>query len=234
MATAISSGKPFAQAENGKGGEPLWIQTPRGWENFGVEIRLWFGHCARMAKVNANDVRPGQAIKWNNDTCLVLSREHRKPGKGPAYIQAGMRSLTTGRSFEERFRSSESLELVNVSREQWAFSYEDQEGFHFMNLETYESLPLAKEIVGETRNYLTPDLECDLMMIEGRVVSVDPPPSVNLTVTESPEGLKGDTASAATKPAKLETGIEIQVPLFIKEGEKITIDTRTNKYTGRA
>lgn len=187
-----------------------------------------------MAKVNANDVRPGQAIKWNNDTCLVLSREHRKPGKGPAYIQAGMRSLSTGRSFEERFRSSESLELVNISRETMAFSYKDQEGYHFMNLETYDTMPLTEDLVGSAKDYLTEDLECDLMFIEGRVVSVDPPPSVDLLVTESPEGLKGDTATGATKPATLETGIEVQVPLFVKEGEKITIDTRTGKYTGRA
>ena len=187
-----------------------------------------------MAKVNANDLRPGQAIKWNNDTCLMLGREHRKPGKGPAYIQASLRSLSTGRSFEERFRSSESLELVNISRETWAFSYKDQEGYQFMNLETYDTLALSEDIVGDAQKYLTEDLECDLMFIEGRAVSVDPPPSVNLKVTVSPEGLKGDTASAATKPATLETGIEIQVPLFIKEGETVSVDTRTGKYTGRA
>ncbi|MEM6820625.1 MAG: elongation factor P [Verrucomicrobiota bacterium] len=187
-----------------------------------------------MAKVNANDLRPGQAIKWNNDTCLLIEREHRKPGKGPAYIQASMRSLTTGRSFEERFRSSESLELVNISREKWAFSYKDQSGYQFMNLETYDNLALEESLIGDAKNYLTEDLECDLMFIEGRAVSVDPPPSVALEVTESPEGLKGDTATGATKPATLETGLQIQVPLFIKEGEKVTVDTRTGKYTGRA
>ncbi|MEM1157286.1 MAG: elongation factor P [Verrucomicrobiota bacterium] len=186
-----------------------------------------------MAKVNANDLRAGQAIKWNNDTCLMLSREHRKPGKGPAYIQASMRSLTTGRSFEERFRSSESLELVNINRETWAFSYNDQEGFHFMNLETYDSIALGEDIVGDAKKFLTPDLECELMSIEEKIVSVKAPQSVALEVTVSPEGLKGDTSGAATKPATLETGIEIQVPLFIKEGDRVTVDTDTGKYTGR-
>jgi elongation factor P len=154
-----------------------------------------------MAKVNANDLKPGQAIKWNNDTLLVLSREHRKPGKGPAYIQAALRSLSTGRSTEERFRSSESIELVNVSREKWEYSYADPNGYQFMNPETYDNMTLTEDLVGDAKLYLTENLPVDIVFIEGRATGIEVPSSVKLKVTESPEGVKGDSATGATKSA---------------------------------
>lgn len=187
-----------------------------------------------MAKVNANDLKPGQAINWNNDTLLVLSKEHRKPGKGPAYIQAALRSLTTGRSLEERFRSSESIELVNVSREKWDFSYMDPNGYQFINPDTYDNLTLTEKFVGDAKLYLTENMTVDIVFIEGRATGIEVPSSVQLKVTESPEGVKGDSATGATKAATLETGLTIQVPLFINEGDVVTVDTRENKYTGRA
>ncbi|MEO0454325.1 MAG: elongation factor P [Verrucomicrobiota bacterium] len=187
-----------------------------------------------MAKVNANDLRPGQAIKWNNDTCLVLSREHRKPGKGPAYIQAILRSMSTGKSLDERFRSSESIELVNVNREKWEFSYSDNNGYHFMNPDTFDNLTLEEDFIGKTKLYLTENTMCEIIFIEERASSVEPPNVVTLKVTDSPEGVKGDSATGATKNAEVETGLNIQVPLFINEGDMITINTETGKYTGRA
>ncbi len=187
-----------------------------------------------MAKVNANDLKPGQAIKWNNDTLIVNSREHRKPGKGPAYIQASLRSLTTGRSLEERFRSSESIELVNVSREKWDFSYSDPNGYQFMNPDTYDNLTLSGELIGDAKLYLTENMTVEIVFIEERATGIEVPSSVKLKVTESPEGVKGDSATGATKAATLETGLVIQVPLFINEGDVVSVDTRENKYTGRA
>ncbi|MEM9444149.1 MAG: elongation factor P [Verrucomicrobiota bacterium] len=187
-----------------------------------------------MAKSNVNDLRVGQAIKWNNDNCILVGKEHRKPGKGPAYMQATLKSLSTGKQLEERFRTSDTVELVNVSTEKWEYSYPEGDSFVFMNLESYENMTLAADLVGPSKDYMTENSEVDLVFIDGRCVGVELPPSVVLEVTESPEGLKGDTATNALKPATLETGVTVQVPLFVKEGDKIKVDPRTGKYTSRA
>lgn len=183
---------------------------------------------------NANDLKRGMAIKWKGAPCIVEQLQHVKPGKGPAYIQASLRNLSTGRGLEERFRSSEAIETVNVSNENWDFSYKEQDNFIFMHPETYDNLTLGLDILGSAKDYLIENLRCQIVFIEGRVAGVELPPSVELKVIDSPEGVKGDSATNVMKPATLETGLSIQVPLFIKEGEIIKVDTRTGKYTGRA
>jgi elongation factor P len=183
----------------------------------------------------ANDLRKGMAIKHNNDTCVVMDTQHRTPGNKRGFVQVKLRSLGSGRSFEQKFTSTDTVEPVNLHREKWEYSYEDHTGFTFMNPETYENLTLAPELVEEVKPFLTENLAVDLLSIDGKVVQIELPPSVTLKVTHSPEGLKGDSSSSnVMKPATLETGLTIQVPLFIKEGELIRVDTREKKYLSRA
>jgi len=184
--------------------------------------------------VNANDLKRGMAVAWNGDTCVVLEVQHRTPGNLRAFVQATLRSVKTGRSFDQRFGSSDKLETVVMSHEKWEFSYKDQDSYVFLNPQTYENLTLPAELVDSVKLYLTENLACEVVFIEDKAVEVQVPPVVNLKVTESAEGVRGDSANNVMKPAKLETGLEVQVPLFIKEGELIKVDTREGKYVSRA
>lgn len=184
--------------------------------------------------VNANDLKKGMAVSWNNDVCIVLETQHRTPGNLRAFVQGTLRSLRTGRSFEQRFGSSDKIETVNVTRTKWEFNYKDNNGYVFMNPETYDNLTLQEELVSGVKDYLTENLLCDILFVEDKAVEVEVPPTVVLTVVESAEGVRGDSANNVMKPAKLETGLTVQVPLFIKEGEKLKIDTREGKYISRA
>jgi elongation factor P len=187
-----------------------------------------------MASVNANDLKKGMAIRHKGDICIVLDTQHRTPGNLRAFVQASLRSITTGRSSDERLGSTDKVELVDVRREKWDFSYKDQAGWNFINPETYDNLTLTDDIVGDAKNYLTENCQVEIVFVEGRVVGIELPPTVTLKVTVSPEGVRGDSASNVQKPATVETGLNLQVPLFIKEGELIKIDTRTGKYMSRA
>jgi len=180
--------------------------------------------------VIANDLRRGMAVTKDGDIYVVLNTTHRTPGNKRAFVQATFRSLRSGLSSDHRLASDERLETVNVSREKWEFSYQDPTGFTFMNPENYENITLSQELVEEAKE----NTVCEILFIEGKAVSVEAPASVTLKVTESPEGVRGDSANNVMKMAKLETGIQLQVPLFIKEGEMIKVDTRERKYMGRA
>jgi elongation factor P len=133
-----------------------------------------------------------------------------------------------------RFGSTDKVELIDIDRRQVEFSYKDNTGYHFMDPETYDTVDLQESLLGEAKDYLVENLSVQVLYAEGKAVEVELPASVSLKVVESAEGLRGDTASNVTKPAKLETGKTINVPLFIKEGETIKIDTRTGAYMGRA
>ncbi len=182
----------------------------------------------------ANDLRKGQAIKYNGNVAIVLEVNHRTPGNLRAFVQAIIRYISTGKSADVRFGSTDKVELVDVNRSTLEFSYKDGTGFHFMDPETYETITLNENLLGDAKDYLVENLKVDVLSTEGRAVQVDLPSSVQLKVVEAPEGLRGDTASNVTKPAVLETGKTVNVPLFIKEGELIKIDTRTGTYMGRA
>ncbi len=182
----------------------------------------------------ANDLRRGQAIKYNGNIAIVLDVQHRTPGNLRAFVQAIIRYINTGKSADVRFGSTDKVELVDVSRTQLEFSYKDNSGFHFMDPETYDTITLNENLLGEAKDYLVENLKVDVLYTEGRAVQVELPSSVQLKVVEAPEGLRGDTASNVTKPAILETGKSVNVPLFIHEGELIKIDTRTGAYMGRA
>ncbi len=174
----------------------------------------------------ANDLRRGMAIKYNGNAAIVLEVHHRTPGNLRAFVQAIIRYINTGKSADVRFGY--------IERKQLEFSYKDHNGYHFMDPETYDTVTLQVNLIGEGRDYLVENLSIQVLYAEGKPVQIEMPASVNLKVVESAEGLRGDTASNVTKPAKLETGKTINVPLFIKEGETIKIDTRTGAYMGRA
>jgi elongation factor P len=182
----------------------------------------------------ANDLRKGQAIKYNGNVAIVLDVQHRTPGNLRAFVQAIIRYINTGKSADVRFGSTDKVELVEVSRSMVEFSYKDGTGYHFMDPETYETVTLNDNLLGEAKEYLVENLRVEVLYTEGKAVQVELPSSVQLKVVEAPEGLRGDTASNVTKPAILETGKTVNVPLFINEGELIKIDTRTGAYMGRA
>jgi elongation factor P len=187
-----------------------------------------------MAYTNANDLKKGQAIRFKGDICIVLETQHRTPGNLRAFVQASLRSINTGRSSDERLGSTDKVELVDIQREKWDFSYKDPSGWNFMNPDTFDNLTLNDDIIGSAKDYLTENLQVQIVFVEGKVAEIELPPTVTLQITESADGIRGDSANNVQKPAKLETGLDIQVPLFIKEGEKVKIDTRTGKYISRA
>jgi elongation factor P len=182
----------------------------------------------------ANDLRRGMAINYNGDICVVLDSQHRTPGNLRAFVQATLRSIRSGKSSEVRFNSSERIEPIPMVTTKMEFSYKDGGDFVFTDPETYETVTLNPEIVGDVKNYLVENGVVTVTLVDDKVVSVELPSSVTLQVTDSPEGIRGDSANNVQKPATLETGISVQVPLFIKTGEKIKIDTRTGKYMERA
>ena len=182
----------------------------------------------------ANDLRKGQAIKYNGNVAIVLDVQHRTPGNLRAFVQAIIRYINTGKSADVRFGSTDKIELVDVNRQTLEFSYKDNTGYHFMDPETYDTITLNDNLLGEAKDYLVENLKVEVLSTEGRPVQVELPSSVQLKVVEAPEGVRGDTASNVTKPAVLETGKTVNVPLFIHEGELIKIDTRTGAYMGRA
>jgi elongation factor P len=182
----------------------------------------------------ANDLRKGMAIRYNGNVAVVLEVQHRTPGNLRAFVQAIIRYIGTGKSADVRFGSTDKVESVDMQRQTLEFSYKDPQGFHFMDPESYETISLDEALLSDAKDYLVENLKVDVMYVEGKAVQVELPPSVTLRVTESAEGVKGDSANNVQKPATLETGKVINVPLFIKEGELVKIDTRTGGYMGRA
>ena len=182
----------------------------------------------------ANDLRKGQAIRYNSDIYIVLEVTHRTPGNLRAFVQAIIRSIKTGKSSDVRFSSTEKVELVEVNRETLEFSYKDKDEYHFMDPKTYEDTVLSEALVGAGKDYLTENLPVTVLYAEGKAVEIEMPSSVNLRVSQSADGVRGDSANNVQKPATLETGKIVQVPLFIKEGEMVKISTANGAYMGRA
>ena len=182
----------------------------------------------------ANDLRRGMAINYNGDICVVLDSQHRTPGNLRAFVQASIRSIRTGKSSDVRFSSTEKIEVVPMVTKKMEYSYKDLEDFVFSDPETYETVTLTPELVGDAKNYLVENGQVTMTFVEDKAVTIELPSSVVLTVTDAPEGIRGDSANNVQKAVTMETGIVIQAPLFIKTGEKLKIDTRTGKYMERA
>ncbi|HYH00667.1 MAG TPA: elongation factor P [Terriglobales bacterium] len=184
--------------------------------------------------IPATQMRPGMIIKHNNDLHLVFSVEHRTPGNLRAFIQAKLRNVRTGAMFEHRFRSGDAIEKIVVDEIQMEYLYNDGDTYYFMNMENYEQTPLGKDVLGDSVDYLIPNLQIKVEFYDGKAVGIELPQTVDLTVIETEPGLKSATASSVTKPAKTETGLVVQVPPFINEGEKIRVDTSEGAYLSRA
>ena len=184
--------------------------------------------------IPATQMRPGMIIKHNNDLHLVFSVEHRTPGNLRAFIQAKLRNVRTGAMFEHRFRSADPIDKINVDEVAMEFLYQDGDDYYFMNTENYEQTHLTRDILGDSVEYLTPNLQIKVEFYDGKAVGIELPQTVVLTVVETEPGLKSATASSVTKPAKTETGLIVQVPPFINESEKIKVDTAEGAYLSRA
>ena len=184
--------------------------------------------------IPATQMRPGMIIKHNDNLHLVFKVEHRTPGNLRAFIQAKLRNLKTGAMFEHRFRSSDAIEKVVVDEVSMEFLYADGDDYYFMNPVDYEQTVLKGSTLGDAIEYLIPNLRIDVSYHDGQAVGIELPTFVELTVVETEPGLKSATASSVTKPAKTETGLVVQVPSFINEGEKIRVDTSEGAYMSRA
>ncbi len=184
--------------------------------------------------IPATQMRPGMVIKFKDDLHLVFSVEHRTPGNLRAFIQAKLRNIRTGAMFVERFRSPDPIDRVIVDEVKMEYLYNDGDDYYFMDMETFEQTNLKRETLGDAVEYLLPNLTIAVSFHDGKAVGIELPNVVEMTVVETEPGIKSATASSVTKPAKLETGLVVQVPPFINEGEKIRVDTAEGAYMSRA
>jgi elongation factor P len=186
-----------------------------------------------LMSIPATQMRPGMIIKHNNELHLVFSVEHRTPGNLRAFIQAKLRNVRTGAMFIERFRSPDPIDRVIVDEVKMEYLYNDGEDYYFMD-DKYEQTMLKYETLGDAVEYLIPNLNISVSFHDGKAVGIELPLVVEMTVMETEPGIKSATASSVTKPAKTETGLVVQVPPFINEGEKIRVDTADGSYMSRA
>jgi elongation factor P len=173
-------------------------------------------------------------IKFNNELYSIFKMEHRTPGNLRGFVQTKMRKLSSGTMIEHRFSSEDRVERAALEEHEMEYLYDDGEYYYFMNTENFEQMHLTKDILGDGVEYLIPQLKVNVEFFEGTPISVELPPTVDLTVVETEPGIKGASVSNVTKPAKLETGLVVQVPPFINEGEKIRVSTAEGTYQERA
>src|SRR4051795_4254450 len=184
--------------------------------------------------IQATQMRPGMVVKFNNELHSVFSVNHRTPGNLSGFVQAKLRNLRSGTMTEHRFSSEDRVEKALLEQHEMEYLYDDGEYYYFMNTETFEQMHLMKDLLGDAVNYLIPQLKLQVEFYEGKPLGVELPATVDMTVVETEPGLKGSTVSNVTKPAKTETGLMVQVPPFITEGEKIRVNTAEGTYLARA
>lgn len=187
-----------------------------------------------MATYNTNEFRAGLKVMLDGDPAAIVENEFVKPGKGQAFSRVRIRNLKTGRTIERTFKSGDTIEAADVADVEMQYLYNDDQFWHFMNPETYEQLAADKTAVGDNAKWLKEQDVCILTLWNGAPLSVEPPHTVVLKIVETDPGLKGDTSGGGGKPATLETGAVVRVPLFVKEGEAIKVNTRTGEYISRA
>lgn len=184
--------------------------------------------------ISTADFKNGLNIMVDNEPYTIVWFQHHKPGKGGAVMRIKMKHLRNGSITERSFKSGEKFDSVSVEKKKKQFLYSDAASFHFMDLQTYDQISFPKEKLGDSARFLTENLEVEALYLEGELVSFELPISVELKIISTVPGIKGDSVSNMVKPATVETGAEITVPLFIKEGDKIRVDTRTGEYIERA
>ena len=186
-----------------------------------------------MASYNTSEFKSGLKIMIDGDPCSIVENEFVKPGKGQAFNRVKFRNLKTGRVIERTFKSGDSVEAADVMEMELQYLYTDGEHWHFMDPSSYEQFAADAAAIGDASSWLKEQDLCTTTLWNGAPISVSPPNFVVLSITETDPGLRGDTASGATKPATVETGAVIKVPLFVEEGERVRIDTRTGEYMTR-
>ncbi|MCH5186381.1 MAG: elongation factor P [Oscillospiraceae bacterium] len=183
--------------------------------------------------ISAGDFRNGITFEMDGNVYQIVEFQHVKPGKGAAFVRTKIKNVITGGVVEKTFRPTEKLPKAHIERKDMQYSYNDGDLYYFMDMESFDMLPINGDQVGDTLKFVKENDVCKILSYKGNVFGIEPPTFVELKVTETEPGVKGDTATGATKPATLETGAVIQVPLFVNEGETIRVDTRTGDYMER-
>ena len=183
---------------------------------------------------STNDLKNGMCLDLPEGLMQVVDFQHVKPGKGGAFVRTTLKNVRTGQVVDKTFRAAEKVDQAKIDRREWQYLYNDGSDYVFMDQETYDQMTVSPATLGVATKYLVENSVTTLMMYGDEIVGVELPPSVELTVAETEPGLQGDRSSGGTKPATLETGMQVQVPLFIEMGERLKIDTRTGEYQSRA
>ena len=180
-----------------------------------------------------NDLKNGMVLVLDKQLWSVVEFQHVKPGKGPAFVRTKLKNVTSGKSIDKTFNAGTKVETANVDRRDMQYLYHDGTDYVFMDAKDYDQVNISAELVGDAANYMLENQDLQISFHEGTPLSVELPPSVELTITHTEPGLQGDRSTGGSKPATLETGYEIQVPLFLEEGVKVKVDTRSGDYLGR-
>jgi elongation factor P len=183
--------------------------------------------------ISTNDVKPGMALQLSDGLFSIVEYQHVKPGKGRAFVRMKLKNIETGQVLDRTFRADENVDQAIIERRDHQYLYQDDLGFHFMNLDDYGQLALRAEDVGDAAGYLVEGMTASLSLYKGTPIAVELPAAVELEVTYAEPGVKGDTRTGATKPVTLQTGIKIQVPLFVEQGDRVKVDTRSGEYLTR-
>ena len=180
------------------------------------------------------EIRKGRVMDYQGAPHLVLDMQHRTQGRQAGFVQVTLRNMNTGASTTNKFRTTETVEFMHTEQRKLEYSYKDADGYHFMDPDTYDDIIFDEAMVSEALDFMVEGKEYDITYVDDKPTSISLPASIEVKVVESPEGVRGDTASNVQKPATLETGLVVQVPLFIKEGEIIKINTESKAYVSRA
>jgi len=183
--------------------------------------------------ISAGDFRNGVTFELDGQIFQVVEFQHVKPGKGAAFVRTKLKNIVTGATIEKTFNPTDKMPKAHIERKDMQYLYNDGDLYYFMDVETYEQLPLGKDKIGDALKFIKENEVVKILSHKGNVFGIEPPNFVELEVTETEPGFKGDTATGATKPATVETGVQIKVPLFVNTGDKIRIDTRTGEYMER-
>ncbi len=184
--------------------------------------------------ISAGDFRNGVTIEYEGDIYTIIEFQHVKPGKGAAFVRTKIKNIKTGGVVEKTFRPTEKMNKAHIDRKDMQYLYSDGELYHFMDTETFEQIAVNASDVGDALKFVKENEMVKILSHNGEVFGIEPPLFVELEITDTEPGFKGDTATGATKPAVVETGVTVNVPLFVSQGEKIKIDTRTGEYLSRA
>jgi len=180
-----------------------------------------------------SDINKGAILKYEDSIYEIIEFLHVKPGKGQVFVRTKMRDMGSGTMISKNFKKGDNFDVISLEEKEVQFLYKDKGEFHFMDLETYEQYPIEEEVLGDSRFYLKENMKCKVKISEKKILGITIPNFVTLKVTSTEPGVRGNTAQGGSKPAILETGLTVKVPLFLKEGEEIVIDTRTGEYIER-